>query len=73
MIKKIILSAIRLYKKAISPLINNGYNGCRFHPTCSDYAMQAIEKKGVLRGFLMACWRVLRCNPLSKGGVDEIK
>lgn len=70
--KKTLLLLIKLYKKNISPLINYGYKGCRFYPSCSDYAHTAISKKGVLKGGVMVLWRVLRCNPLSKGGVDEI-
>lgn len=71
MLKDIIVSTIKLYKKTISKVLNRGYNGCRFYPPCSDYAIQAIEKKGALRGGLIALGRILRCNPLSDGGVDE--
>lgn len=70
--KKLIILIIMFYKKWLSPLVNNGYKGCRFYPPCSDYATMAIDKKGVVKGGFMALWRVLRCNPLSKGGVDEI-
>lgn len=72
MIKKIILSAIVSYKKIISPLISNSFFGCRFYPACSDYAYQAINKKGALKGGFLAFKRILRCNPLSGGGVDEV-
>lgn len=71
MLKDIIISTIKLYKKTISKVLNRGYNGCRFYPSCSDYAIQAIEKKGALKGSFMALKRILRCNPLSEGGVDE--
>lgn len=72
MLKKIILSAIIFYKKTTSPFINRGYVGCRFYPTCSDYSYNAIAKKGALRGGFLAFKRILKCNPLFKGGVDEI-
>ena len=49
------------------------YGFCRFHPTCSEYAIQAIEKHGLLKGGLMAVWRVLRCNPWNQGGIDPVK
>ncbi|MDQ3587984.1 MAG: membrane protein insertion efficiency factor YidD [Actinomycetota bacterium] len=44
---------------------------CRYHPTCSQYAVEAIRRYGVLRGLVLAGWRLLRCNPLSNGGVDH--
>lgn len=46
---------------------------CKFSPTCSEYAAQAIEKYGVVRGIAMGCWRVLRCNPWSDGGDDPVR
>lgn len=72
MLKNITLTALALYKKIISPLINRGYSGCRFYPSCSEYAIIAINKKGAIRGGFLAFKRVLRCNPLFEGGVDEI-
>lgn len=72
MLKNIILTALAFYKKIISPLINRGYSGCRFYPSCSDYTVQAINKKGAFKGGFLAFKRVLRCNPLSEGGIDEI-
>lgn len=48
------------------------YPDCKFYPTCSEYGIQAIERYGVFNGLLRAFWRVLRCNPYSKGGIDEI-
>ena len=69
---------IRFYQKTVSldhgwPKIffPNGY--CRFHPTCSEYAVQALEKHGFLKGMFMAAWRILRCNPWNKGGIDPVK
>jgi putative membrane protein insertion efficiency factor len=46
---------------------------CRFYPTCSEYAIEAIQKKGIFKGFFLAVWRILRCNPLSAGGYDPVK
>ncbi len=72
-----ILQLIRFYQKTLSFdtglfsfLFPNGY--CRFQPTCSEYAYQAIEKYGIIKGGLKAIWRVLRCNPFNRGGYDPI-
>lgn len=72
------LKTIRIYQKTLSfdhgffrRLYPNGY--CRFHPTCSEYGYKAIEKYGLRIGGVMALIRILRCNPFSKGGVDEVK
>ncbi|GKS82398.1 putative membrane protein insertion efficiency factor [Ligilactobacillus pabuli] len=66
--KKILIFPIRLYQKWISPLFPPS---CRYYPTCSNYAIQAIEKHGAL-GFLMAMARILRCNPFIRGGYDPV-
>ncbi|WP_425480508.1 membrane protein insertion efficiency factor YidD [Hydrogenobacter thermophilus] len=58
---------IRLWQRLVSPLYPPS---CRYYPTCSEYAILSIEKYGVVKGGLKALWRVLRCHPLSKGGVD---
>lgn len=58
-----------LYKRWISPALPPS---CRYVPTCSEYAMEAVQRHGVLRGGLMAVWRLLRCNPFSKGGYDPV-
>lgn len=66
----IMLALIRLYQATLSkglPL-----NTCRFYPSCSHYAYQAVYKYGVLKGSIMAIWRVLRCNPFNPGGYDPI-
>ncbi len=65
--KKLLISIIELYRNYISPLKKPC---CRFYPTCSQYAILAIKKYGALRGTLKAAWRILRCNPFGKGGVD---
>ena len=61
--KKIFLSLIRFYQRHISP---NTPPSCRFIPTCSQYAYEAIQKYGALKGGLLALWRLLRCNPFNK-------
>jgi len=58
---------LRLYKRFISPLLPPA---CRFHPTCSEYAMEAIGRHGAGKGLRMAFWRLLRCNPFVEGGYD---
>ena len=67
--KKLMLSAIRFYRKNISP---HRPPCCRFIPTCSQYALEAIEKYGAVKGGYLALRRVLRCNPLHKGGYDPV-
>ncbi len=73
--KKIVLFLIRVYQKTLSPdhgplkeKFPHGY--CRFYPTCSEYGYQVVEKYGVIRGVPKMVWRIMRCNPWSKGGVD---
>jgi putative membrane protein insertion efficiency factor len=58
---------IKLWQRFISPLYPPS---CRYYPTCSEYAIMAVEKYGVIKGTLKALWRIVRCNPFSKGGVD---
>jgi putative membrane protein insertion efficiency factor len=60
---------IRVYQRVISPALPQR---CRYHPSCSEYAVQAIESYGILRGALLAAWRLLRCNPFSRGGYDPV-
>lgn len=71
MIKEILLWMIRFYRKYLSGLKRNG-GCCRYIPTCSQYAMEAIEKYGAGKGLLLAIWRILRCNPFSRGGFDPV-
>ncbi len=66
----IVVKAIRAYQRFVSPLLPPS---CRFSPSCSQYTLLAVQKHGVLKGSLMGAWRVLRCNPFSKGGFDPIK
>ncbi|MEG1525716.1 MAG: membrane protein insertion efficiency factor YidD [Clostridia bacterium] len=67
--KRILQTLIIGYQNYISPMLRPC---CRFQPTCSQYALEAIEKHGALRGMLLAIWRVLRCNPFGKGGYDPV-
>ena len=67
--KKFMLLLVRFYKREISPMLPPS---CRFTPTCSEYAMQAIEKYGALKGGWLALRRILRCNPFHKGGYDPV-
>ncbi|MBR2703875.1 MAG: membrane protein insertion efficiency factor YidD [Clostridia bacterium] len=71
--KKITIYLIKLYKKRISPIISaRGYH-CKYYPTCSEYAIQAFEKYGFVKGSFHTIKRILRCNPFSKGGYDPLK
>ena len=67
--RKIIICTIKFYRKYLSPLKTIK---CPYTPTCSEYGMEAVEKYGVIKGCLLACWRILRCNPFSKGGYDPV-
>jgi putative membrane protein insertion efficiency factor len=69
-VKIIIIFFIKTYKKFISPILPDS---CRFYPSCSQYAMDAIEKYGALKGGMMTTYRILRCNPFNKGGYDPVK
>lgn len=69
-IKKLLLGAISFYRQNLSKL--KGGATCRFTPTCSEYAAAAITKHGVIKGSVLAAWRILRCNPFSKGGYDPV-
>ncbi len=66
----VLLALIRLYQKIFSRALPAGT--CRFYPSCSHYGYQAIYKYGVLKGSVMATWRVLRCNPFNEGGIDHV-
>jgi putative membrane protein insertion efficiency factor len=61
---------IRLYQRVISPALPRR---CKYHPSCSAYALQAIRTYGILRGVVLAGWRLLRCNPWSHGGFDPVE
>ena len=67
--KTILIGLIKFYRYAISPYLPKA---CRFTPTCSVYAMEAISRFGVIRGMLLAIYRILRCNPFCRGGYDPV-
>ena len=68
-VRTVVLAPLVVYQRAISPALPRR---CKYEPTCSAYAVQAIERYGVLRGIALAAWRVLRCNPFSRGGYDPV-
>ncbi|MDE7314979.1 MAG: membrane protein insertion efficiency factor YidD [Mucispirillum sp.] len=68
--KNIAVMLIKFYKCCISPYLGNH---CRFYPSCSSYAIEAFQKKGFIKGFILTVWRILRCNPFCKGGYDPVK
>lgn len=67
--KKLLLLFVKFYRKFISPLKPPC---CKYYPTCSTYALTALEKHGALKGSVLAAWRLARCNPFSLGGVDHV-
>ena len=67
--KYIFMGFIKIYKKIISPLFPPC---CKYHPTCSSYALEALKKHGIIKGGWLAVWRILRCNPWSDGGIDYV-
>ena len=66
----IIVLPVKLYRKYVSPY--KGANSCRFNPTCSKYALDAVGEWGALIGAVLTLWRILRCNPFCKGGYDPV-
>jgi uncharacterized protein len=68
-VKRLLLSPIAAYQRWVSPALPRR---CRYEPTCSAYAAQSIRRYGVARGMMLACWRLLRCNPFSHGGFDPV-
>src|SRR5262245_52313918 len=69
--KRLVSAPVRFYRRYLSGL--KRVPTCRFAPTCSEYALEAIEKRGPLIGTLKALWRILRCNPLCRGGYDPVE
>lgn len=67
--KYILMLPVLIYKKLISPLFPAR---CKYYPTCSSYAVQSLKRFGVVRGSVLAVWRILRCNPWSNGGIDPV-
>ena len=70
LVVKIFISFIKFYKKIISPFLGSN---CRFHPSCSEYAIEAFNEYGLFKGLLLSTKRILKCNPLFKGGYDPVK
>ena len=68
--RKVAVAGLRCYKRFISPLLPSA---CRFHPTCSEYMLEAVEKYGVLRGMWIGVLRLLRCHPFHEGGFDPVR
>jgi putative membrane protein insertion efficiency factor len=66
----VLMLPIRLYQRLISPALPRR---CKYEPTCSEYAVEALRTHGVLRGAVLAAWRILRCNPFSHGGYDPVE
>lgn len=71
--KKLLIWLICQYQKHISKWLSSKNIRCKFYPTCSEYTKQAIEKYGAGKGMTLGIWRILRCNPFSKGGYDPLK
>ncbi len=67
--RAVALAPLHLYRRVISPLLPAR---CRYYPSCSQYAVEAVREYGVIRGFVLAAWRVMRCNPLCAGGFDHV-
>lgn len=70
MLRMILINLIKFYRKKISPMY---MPRCKYIPTCSQYALEAIEKYGAIKGGIMSIWRILKCNPFSRGGFDPVK
>jgi len=68
--RRLVLAPIFVYQRVISPALPRR---CKYEPTCSAYAVQAIREFGILRGLVLAAWRLLRCNPFSRGGFDPVE
>lgn len=70
LLRRVVISPIGLYRRILSPLIPQR---CKYEPSCSAYAIGAVQRYGILRGTVLAVWRVLRCNPWSHGGFDPVE
>ena len=69
-VRAVFVLPIKLYQRLFSPLLGER---CKYYPSCSEYAAQAITRFGILRGLVLAGWRLLRCNPWSHGGFDPVE
>jgi uncharacterized protein len=70
-VRSVAVAPIRLYQLLVSPLLPA--NTCKYHPSCSEYAVQALRRHGLVKGSVLAGWRLLRCNPWSRGGFDPVR
>jgi putative membrane protein insertion efficiency factor len=70
LLRSVVVAPIRVYQRLFSPAVGQR---CKYYPSCSEYAAQAIERFGILRGLVLAGWRLLRCNPWSHGGFDPVE
>ena len=71
--KKLLISLINWYQNNVSEWLSIRNINCKYYPTCSEYTKQAIQKYGALKGICLGVWRIIRCNPFSKGGYDPLK
>jgi uncharacterized protein len=69
-LRSVVVAPIRAYQRVFSPMLGGR---CKYYPSCSEYAAQAVSQYGILRGLVLAGWRLLRCNPWSHGGVDRVE
>jgi putative membrane protein insertion efficiency factor len=69
-VRGVVVAPIKLYQRLISPVAGQR---CKYYPSCSEYAVQAVQQFGILRGLVLAGWRLLRCNPWSHGGFDPVE
>jgi hypothetical protein len=69
-VRMLVVLPIRGYQRLLSPMVGER---CKYYPSCSEYAVQAVTRYGILRGLVLAGWRLLRCNPLSRGGFDPVE
>jgi uncharacterized protein len=69
-LRRLLVLPIRAYQLLLSPLVGQR---CKYYPSCSEYAVQAVQRFGILRGLVLAGWRLLRCNPWSSGGFDPVE
>lgn len=68
--KNLLIKLVKFYQRNISPSMGSH---CKYQPTCSQYMIDALEKYGAVKGLLLGIWRILRCNPFSKGGYDPVR
>jgi putative membrane protein insertion efficiency factor len=69
-LRALVIAPIRLYQVLLSPMVGER---CKYYPSCSQYAVEAISRYGILRGLVLSGWRLLRCNPWSRGGFDPVE